>query len=223
MLRPGLSISLNYRCSVNPDTSLTSAMYHKFLVLLGWRPSIATILRKMLLTKLDPASSTMLPSLVENFRNLPSSCCYVTLCDGVSAALIEKDLYSAHVTTSDDFIVNTNHDITMEDWSDKEWKEYVVRNGGSTANDTMEMILLDSKDRKRQVQAMYQNAVKCRKSTKYSLRRSKNSGISQETVIRWISTWPIKNECTHFGCIMDPKLGEIVWIRWYPETPTGED
>lgn len=37
--------------------------------------------------------------------------------------------------------------------------------------------------------------------------------IAYSTLKSWIDTGPITNDCTHFSCILDPKMGEIRWIR----------
>jgi beta subunit of N-acylethanolamine-hydrolyzing acid amidase len=31
----------------------------------------------------------------------------------------------------------------------------------------------------------------------------------------WLTAWPTINECTHFGAILDPTEGEVVWARRY--------
>jgi hypothetical protein len=35
-------------------------------------------------------------------------------------------------------------------------------------------------------------------------------------VIKWLSTYPVTNETTHFAAIMDPTEGKVVWMRRYP-------
>ncbi|EGD88262.1 hypothetical protein H112_04745 [Trichophyton rubrum D6] len=42
-------------------------------------------------------------------------------------------------------------------------------------------------------------------------------------VTEWINGYPVTNEMTHFAAIMDPTLGQVVWLRRYLEPPTHND
>lgn len=46
--------------------------------------------------------------------------------------------------------------------------------------------------------------------------------ITLATLKRWIQAGPVTNECTHFSCIMDPKMGEIRWIESLEPAPEDE-
>jgi hypothetical protein len=37
--------------------------------------------------------------------------------------------------------------------------------------------------------------------------------VRESTLVRWVQKYPVMNECTHFGCLMDPKTGGIRWIE----------
>lgn len=37
--------------------------------------------------------------------------------------------------------------------------------------------------------------------------------VKEKTLRGWVSAYPIMNECSHFGCIMDPKTGIIRWME----------
>ena len=37
--------------------------------------------------------------------------------------------------------------------------------------------------------------------------------VKEKTLRGWAKAFPTMNECTHFGCIMDPALGTIRWIE----------
>ncbi|KAJ6022198.1 beta subunit of N-acylethanolamine-hydrolyzing acid amidase-domain-containing protein [Penicillium herquei] len=39
--------------------------------------------------------------------------------------------------------------------------------------------------------------------------------ISKTTLVKWVTTFPVVNETTHYATIMDPCKGEIAWIRRY--------
>lgn len=37
--------------------------------------------------------------------------------------------------------------------------------------------------------------------------------VRESTLMGWMKIYPVWSELTHFGCIMDPKRGEIRWIE----------
>lgn len=37
--------------------------------------------------------------------------------------------------------------------------------------------------------------------------------IVEETLINWVKTYPVMNETSHFGCVMDPGTGRIVMLE----------
>ncbi|KAJ5735847.1 beta subunit of N-acylethanolamine-hydrolyzing acid amidase-domain-containing protein [Penicillium malachiteum] len=39
--------------------------------------------------------------------------------------------------------------------------------------------------------------------------------ITKTTLVKWLTTFPVVNETTHYAAIMDPCKGEIAWIRRY--------
>jgi hypothetical protein len=72
----------------------------------------------------------------------------------------------------------------------------------------MEALIEDSKERRDCIQ---------KKWNKYS-KRATGSGetslaIKEETLKKWVKTYPIMNECSHFACILDPKTGQIRWLE----------
>lgn len=154
---------------------------------------------------------------------------------------IEKDLAEGSIRTSTDFLVQTNHDVHeaepsnpgevpgggttntdastllgFEEWLEestyrmdciaKRWRRHVQRNPAAGAPDTSP----GSVDR--------------------GCGRDQDPGegeapsITQATLKKWMQSHPVTNECTHFSCILDPKMGEIRWIERLdpPEEEQGE-
>lgn len=43
-----------------------------------------------------------------------------------------------------------------------------------------------------------------------------NMTVTQEELVRWTTSFPTTNECTHFAAIMDPSTGKVTWSERYP-------
>ena len=111
-VRKGLSLSLNFR-PVH-DTSSRWANYRYYgshlLVLLGLRPSIASVLRGCLIPGVQPEHEPPLHQTLPVLLRMPTTAAYLVLCDGTTAYVLEKDHRSAHVASDSTFIVATNSD-----------------------------------------------------------------------------------------------------------------
>src|SRR5271168_4121857 len=118
--REGLSISLNYRARINSKSSTFQNRVHMLLILLGLRPSITSQLRHILFSP-DPVPT--LQELASKFKKMTTSSCYLTFCTPSEVLIVEKDLKSAVIHTSDQFLAVTNHDAYMEKWSPEYWRE----------------------------------------------------------------------------------------------------
>ncbi|KAK6532878.1 hypothetical protein TWF281_007050 [Arthrobotrys megalospora] len=217
-VRKDLSISLNFRPSADENTSRASVGFHKLLVLLGFRPSVSSQLRSFLLPnkKKDPPG---LEKILQAFPKTPCTPAYVTLCNGAQAVFIEKDIRHVKMNSSEEFVSGTNHDTHMESWKPEDYKEFTLQ------KDALGMaleLLEDSQHRKTCITRLYENANNM-KSLRRSSRRKIEGGISVRTVVSWCQTWPITNECTHFSCVMDPKEGEISWVKYHLEPPESGD
>ena len=46
-------------------------------------------------------------------------------------------------------------------------------------------------------------------------RAAEEASATQREIVRWITTFPITNEMTHFSTVMDPSDGKITWIKRY--------
>ncbi|KAJ6624846.1 beta subunit of N-acylethanolamine-hydrolyzing acid amidase-domain-containing protein [Mycena sp. CBHHK59/15] len=195
-VRSGLSLSLNYRTLLNTSASLVSHRLHQAALLLGFRPSISSVLRTILLSPPPPPS---LAFLAQTLPKQPSTPCYLTFCTPVGVLVLEKDLASAEAHTSPDFLAVTNHDVRMERLGTEEWRALLAREGlGHDA------IVEDSMERKACVSQIW-----ARQGT-----RLKVKDVAQQMEVR-----PVLNECTHFSCVMDPGVegGGLLWVKSYDE------
>ena len=197
MSREGLSISFNYRARMKSESSLLQNRIHHLQLLLGQKPSIATLLRQVLLS---PEPVPTLQELASKFKGMKTSSSYLIFCTPSEVLVMEKDLNSAVVRTSKEFLAMTNHDEDMEAWSHEHWQEMLAKErflevSGARA------IVEESVDRKECLCKLWQL-----------------KGVEPVTVDDlklWLRKHPIRNELTHFSCIMDPSVegGGLVWVE----------
>ena len=216
-VRKGLSMSLNFRPNHDTSTRLANFRFyfHHLLVLLGFRPSISSILRQHLLPSQPSSghSEATIPSLASTKRFLPgiaTTAAYLIFTNGTRTITMEKDHHKATVKSSREFIVSTNHDATEE--RNPESKAEHEQDPASTLQATgMQDLVEDSVERKDFAKHLWQE----------SLRRTRRTGprppLTKDTIVGWINTYPIANEETHYAVIMDPKVGEVAWVERYLE------
>ncbi|PPQ96777.1 hypothetical protein CVT26_006261 [Gymnopilus dilepis] len=184
---------------IRSESSTTRNRFHHFLVLVGRQPSIASELRQILLSPGRPPTFTQ---LTNRFSESKLSSCYITFCTPSSVLVIEKDLSSTTIHTSDTFLAVTNHDQEMESWSPSEWHDLVKEKRVPDIAGARE-IVDESMERKACMCSLYREWVEDGQET--TLRDIK----------RWLRIYPIRNECTHFSCIMDPSMpgGGLRWVE----------
>jgi hypothetical protein len=195
-VRPGLSISLNYRA--HHCNRPISMRLHQILVLMGFRRSISSILRAYLLS---PGAPSSLDALRSSFPATPTSPCYLTFSDGKSSLVLEKDLDTAVIREPiDGFIVATNLDDAIHALSEKEIEEYTKTLPSYEGED---WLLRNSKERRCVVEDAW--------------KKSKETTL--KTLVKLLQTWPVKNECTHFACVMSPATGSLLWVKRWKRPP----
>ncbi|PPQ65199.1 hypothetical protein CVT24_011383 [Panaeolus cyanescens] len=205
-VREGLSISMNYRSralSESHSSTFANRLHHLSL-LLGKRPSIATHLRDILLA---PGRLPGLDELSVLFKTTTASSCYVTFCTPSAVMIVEKDLGSAVTHVSDSFLAVTNHDAAVENWSATRWQDAMQKVKDMGIGGARE-ILEESLDRKECMCNLW------------SRKGGENARLSASDLKIWLRTYPIRNESTHFSCIMDPSVpgGGLVWVETcYPQ------
>lgn len=122
--------------------------------------------------------------------------------------MVQKDLDDARTRSAVDFIVHTNHDFAPTDQSDQ---AYTQKESSSILG--MESLVEESEERKDCIQSKW-TALTKRQDRKLKEGRGRESlAIFEHTLQKWVRAFPIMNECTHFGCIMDPGTGTIRWIE----------
>ena len=205
----GLSVSLNFRPVHNAESWWQQLRFygHHALVLFGFRPSISSVLRDVLMPK-----SARLPTLGVLKRDLPgksSTAAYFIFCDGKRMLTLEKDYNSAIVKSSSDFIVVTNHDRAQESAPPASTFENETHDQNQQAiidKISINAIVAESTARKRcMTQLWEQDASKSTRTVKL------------KHLIKWMDTYPITDAMTHFAVIMDPSTGSFAWERYHPD------
>lgn len=194
--RKGLSISLNYRARINSTSSTTRHRVHQLLLLMGLRRSVSSHLRKILL---HPAKPPSLISVQNIITKLTISPCFLTFCTPSNVLVIEKDLHTAYSRSSSEFLAVTNHDQTMETWTKDQWEETLYRENIPEAG---REILDDSIERKRAMATLWGSAL-CSKP------------LEVKVISNWLKMHPLRNDNTHFSCLMDPAVegGGLIWVE----------
>jgi hypothetical protein len=134
-VRPGLSVSLNFRPNHDDDTWVKNFKYYgrHLLVLLGFKRSISSLLRQTIISSKplkpswlsylwlwnrnraqQPLNTLPLNQTVSHILSAPSTACYLILSDGRETYVLEKDYKTTTVESSSSFIVATNNDRRTE-------------------------------------------------------------------------------------------------------------
>lgn len=205
-VRENLSISLNFR--PNHTCSTFKLRLHQILVLFGFRPSVTSIMRLALLPSDNGISTARLEESVDTLSQKTTAPCYLVLCDGNRTTVIEKDLITAKTRTSTEFIVHTNHDTEPAEHihNEKEKKSPVIG---------MDAWVEESEDRRACIQRKW-DGVKKRHEKKHPVEGKdpgKGPTVREDTLKKWVKAYPVMNECSHFGCIMDPLTGTIRFLE----------
>lgn len=245
-VKKNLSLSLNFRPTHDASTRLTTIRFHthQLLVLLGFRPSISSILRDCLLRQdsVSHLKDDTFPSTLESIeRHMPSqktTAAYLIFSDGTRTITMEKDHRTAIVRSAEDFIVALNHDeahetsplLPKEPWETTSWNEPTGSQSHFASRTTptpnphtlnvtgMEDIVAVSIDRKACITRLWQSVTPSPAPHNQSQHPSTSLPLAYTTpqqLSRWLDVYDITNEETHFSTIMDPKAGAILWIRRY--------
>ena len=223
-VRRSLSMSLNFRPLHNANSWLANIRFyfHHALVLFGFRPSISSLLRDILLARSSDPNASLLESTISNLPSTATTAAYLIFCDGERTITMEKDYNSAVVRSSPDFIVATNHDIAQEFGRDANRPNH----SGSTQTGNLAGVLnqiaahgviAESSSRKRCMTGLWADfAEESSTSTKGTAGR-RNRFPSQELIPEWLNTYPITNALTHYAAVMDPQSGKIAWAKRYAD------
>ncbi|KAL9098826.1 MAG: hypothetical protein Q9163_005581 [Psora crenata] len=224
-VKKGLSMSLNFRPCHDTATRLANLRFYfnHVLVLLGFRPSISSLLRQYLLpspsmSSYHPIRDANLASVVRHLPTTVTTAAYIILCDGENTVVLEKDRANAVVMPSVDFIVATNHDAAEES-SARKAPAMANRNSTTMQLTGMDLLVEESIDRKAAICELQRKTLRRRSRASAKRRDAPPQGIMERDVVRWMNKYPITNEETHFATIMDPKAGKIIWINRHIRSP----
>ncbi|KAF4976803.1 hypothetical protein FZEAL_6584 [Fusarium zealandicum] len=196
-VREDLSISLNYRPLHLCDNFALKK--HQLLVVLGFRPSVSSILGKTLFAQQQGlADISTTSSLIESAKKLAairSAPCYLTLCDGKHAVVVEKDLVTGRIRDDDRFIVQTNHDSFSA-------SRYGAELRSQPLTPHPELWLQDSNDRMDVINDKWTRHCGPEAS-------GDKTAVDEETLRGWMMDERINNTFTHFACILDPATGRV--------------
>ena len=214
-VRRGFSVSLNFRPHRTDSGNLLADLlysWHLLAVLLGWRPSIASVLRGYLLPRVAKDAQP-LPSytvLMRQYRERPavlaptqshlyharftSTSCYLCFCSGQETTVVEKDRVFAKLRSSTHFIVVTNNDEQSGGHSHQ--------TDISTYSPAVVEIVQEAQNRK-----------KCAEQNWARMTSARSSSLRSEDVVQLVQKYPTTNEMTHFACVMDPNVGLVHWCR----------
>jgi hypothetical protein len=208
---------------------------HLLAVLLGFKPSIASTLRHILLPPTPSRwafwrSAPQLPTIESLRKTIPTlvtTSCYLIFNTGKETMTIEKDRITGLVRTSDTFITATNHD------ADTGVRSNLPAPTSPAAVTGMDEIVDESLTRKACAQKCFDDAVKAAASAANPTSSGKTddsaavaapTGVTVQDVEKWLGTYPILNECTHHASIMDPTTGQIRWARrWVKPFRPGKE
>ncbi|KAM0262746.1 hypothetical protein ACHAQJ_001540 [Trichoderma viride] len=203
-VRQNLSISLNFR--PNHNCSTLSLRIHQSLVLLGVRQSISSVLRQHFLR--PERRHLTIDHMAKSITRTHAAPCYVILCSGTETTIIQKDLVSAQTRSAVDFIVHTNHDFAPTDPS---CQAYNQKESSTILG--MESLVEESEERKDCILSKWTALAKRQERELKKQGKRESPAIFEQTLQRWVKSYPIMNECTHFGCILDPGTGTIRWLE----------
>ena len=232
-LRKGLSISLNFRPTHDRSTlrKRVAFHFHQLMVLLGARRSIASTLRGCLLPRDADKLKRTPRQIAETLGPQKSTAAYLTFSDGKTTVCMDKDHKKARIAEASDFIFVVNHDYVDEQ---TQAIEELRQKTGIQDNELLSEKVLDEYKRQSKTIGKVTGAVdlvefsmvrkNCiaklwtRDRVDFGKRKSEEYCVSEETVIRWLDeSTELTNEETHYGVVMDPTEGEIIWLERYLE------
>jgi hypothetical protein len=216
-VRKGLSMSLNFRPYHNNDSDLHTNLrfrLHQLLVLTGFRESISSQLRHLLIPSKQPnrPAPPDLAEIMERFPGTTSTPCYLIFSSSTQTVVMEKDLTSAGMLSSPDFITVTNHDIVDESRAAGLPPIHRKKQHGGIQ---MDEIIDESIERKGCMTKKWEDW--CSGPSMRWKGKVESTAPDLKQLIEWVKEFPVSNEMTHFSTIMDPETGTVVWkVLWRP-------
>ncbi|GAD93564.1 hypothetical protein CIMG_06504 [Paecilomyces variotii No. 5] len=199
-VRKDLSLSLNFRPTHNVTSRLSNLFFYAnhLLVLLGLRPSIASLLRQYIVPESisggsrqdKPLLLSQAPSLAKiesTLPSMPTTAAYLIFSDGITSLTMEKDYRSAVLRSSTSFIVTTNNDLEpdaspAEEVAEQKRKSHAGLGAIAGEMQSMVDIIEDSNERQDCMQKKWDNKV--RRELKRAMRSEpRRSSYGNEKII----------------------------------------
>ncbi|KAI5460406.1 hypothetical protein BGZ63DRAFT_247059 [Mariannaea sp. PMI_226] len=225
-VRRGLSMSLNFRPyhSRKGFKQRFSFRWHQVMVVLGFRQSVSSVLRDVLLgTGLQQRSGRRkekdgeanpheldVSAVISDQATSSSTAAYIIFCTPDRVFIVEKDHRTALVRESDTFLTAYNHDAIDEENP----KSQPEASGECTQTETaigMSEIIKFSLDRKSHLDEMWQRRV----AACQHLYETQSQAVTFPDVLLFVKHKKISNDETHYAVIMDPVDGKVIWRRAY--------
>jgi hypothetical protein len=202
---------------------------HQLLMLLGYRPSISSMLRSYIIPeyrqhffsrKWYPSTKPLpdLTAITNILPSTPSTAAYVIASSGQVTSVFEKDRVTSGIRSSRSFIVVTNHDNLTEPNPNDHGKESAVADTSQVqlGMEALADLIADSTERQTLMEEKWHKAKQAFKKT-HPKTGTEETYVTQDELSTWLQDYPVTNESTHFACIMDPERGEVVWLRRWKE------
>lgn len=238
-VRKGLSMSLNFRPYHAQDTDWQkfSFRWNQAMVVLGFRQSISSTLRKFLLDpssdsdqqpeksqetniiRSDSVSDQYVENVLTKLSTSNSTAAYLIFCQPNRIYIVEKDNMSANIRESDTFLTAYNHDVKDEEDPSRLQEAVATLAEGEDATGMADLVGL-SLTRNNHLQGHW------RKRVRACQRRYKQRGdvVTMSDVIGFLEHEGISNPETHYAVIMDPEEGKVIWRRQYEvESESGSE
>ncbi|SPJ71920.1 uncharacterized protein FTOL_01648 [Fusarium torulosum] len=230
-VRKGLSMSLNFRPHHAQETSWQefSFRWNQAMVVLGYRQSISSTLRNILLdaspdpdqqprksqeTNIISSDSKVSDQYVQNvltkLSTSNSTAAYLIFCQPNRTYIVEKDHRSANIRESDTFLTAYNHDVKDEEDPSRLQEAVATLADGEDVTGMADLVGL-SLSRQHHLQGHWRKRVSaCRRRYK-----QRSDVVTMSDVIGFLEHDEIGNLETHYAVIMDPEEGKVLWRRQY--------
>lgn len=172
--------------------------------------------------------TTSIVTQANSIASIFSSPCYLTLCDGKQAAVIEKDLMDGRIKITGQYIVQTNHDSDHSKCcgDGKKFQAMVLgneiwRQDSTQRQDHMLQGLMNhgrcAGMKPKAFEEILEKNGACINSKLAANNETATIAVTEDTLRTLMADEAISTSFTHFACIMDPQAGKIRWLRRGPD------
>ncbi|KAJ5851330.1 uncharacterized protein N7529_010715 [Penicillium soppii] len=195
------------------------------------------------------SNTSTIDEIIAKVPAIRSTAAYLIFCDGSKTVAMEKDYRTAVIRSSNSFIITTNHDQDPSPATTEAIAKDTGYAGLRSGSDmqTMADLIDESKERQASMQSKWdrrmkqgasQRGIRNRRVTESSqsgtkaLHMKKTSieenqepevSITLGTALRWLWSYPIVNEDTHYAVLMDPVKGRFKYAGKFPVLSAEEE